>query len=75
MKSIVKKIWTRLGFVGTLMTLVVALIAVVGFQNMEPVDIDFLFWDLIEVPKLYFIAALTSIGFLLGLVVGYRGRR
>lgn len=39
-----------------------ALIAIVVLQNMEPTDIDFLFWSLRDIPKLVVIIAAMVLG-------------
>ena len=75
MKVFLKKAWAALGLRGTIAAILLLLLLIVGLQNMEPIDIDFLFWDLIEVPKLLFIVGLSVAGFTLGVVVGWgRGR-
>jgi uncharacterized integral membrane protein len=42
--------------------LVIALLAVVVLQNVEPTRIDLLFWSIAEVPKLVLILASMLIG-------------
>jgi uncharacterized integral membrane protein len=45
---------TRAGLLG--------LLVIVILQNMEPTDIDFLFWSLRDIPKLIVILAAMAIG-------------
>jgi uncharacterized integral membrane protein len=47
---------------GILRGLVIALLAVVVLQNVEPTRIDVLFWSITEVPKLVLILASMLIG-------------
>ena len=47
---------------GILRGLVIALLAVVVLQNVEPTRIDVLFWSIAEVPKLVLILASMLIG-------------
>ncbi|RMF14067.1 MAG: hypothetical protein D6761_10055 [Candidatus Dadabacteria bacterium] len=69
--SMTKRLWRALGLRGTLVVFLLLLVGIVGLQNMEPFDIDFLFWDLIQVSKLYFILADFGLGIIAGLLIGW----
>lgn len=74
-KRMWQKIWAVLGPKGLALVGAMLLVMIVGFQNMEPADIDLLFWDLMEVPKLYMIVGFTVFGFVVGLLTGWIGLR
>jgi uncharacterized integral membrane protein len=57
--------WTTLLIVhwrGILRGLMIAVLAVVALQNVEPTRIDVLFWSIAELPKLVLILASMLIG-------------
>ncbi len=75
MKDFLAGTWNRLGLRGSVVAMSLLLVLIVGLQNMEPVDIDFLFWDLVEVPKLYFIFIFVVFGFAIGYLTAWWGGR
>jgi uncharacterized integral membrane protein len=60
---------------GVVQGVVLALIVVVIFQNIEPTSVDFLFWSILSVPKIVLILISMLIGAALWEVVRRRIRR
>jgi uncharacterized integral membrane protein len=62
-----------LGWKGCLLIFLLVLLGIVCIQNMDPVSIHFLFWDIAEVPKLLILLVAFLAGLVWGIVVGTRG--
>jgi uncharacterized integral membrane protein len=74
-KGMFKRIAIFLGFKGVV-SLVILIIAIVFcFQNIESTSIQFLFWKILEISKLYLIIISMSLGYILGLVTIYYFKR
>ncbi len=67
--------WTRPKFI--LWTLFLILFTTIVLQNVEPVDIDLLFWSLPQMPKLVLILASMLVGMIVMLLIVWdlRSRR
>lgn len=57
-------------FKNILITFLSVSIALLSLQNLEPITIRFLFWTLVEIPKLYVILASTFTGVFVGIIIG-----
>jgi len=68
--GVIKRIVIMLGFQGFLGSIIVTAIVVSCLQNVESTSVQFLFWNIVEVPKLYLIAISTSLGVILGFILG-----
>lgn len=65
--------WTRPKTI--IWTIVIVLLGIVIFQNVEPVTLDVLFWSTPPLPKLVFILISMLVGAILTLVIRYELRR
>jgi len=71
MRNVFAKLWRTLGLKGSLIALAVLLVLIVGLQNIEPASIDVLFWELVQVPKLYLIFGVFGFGGVVGFGLGW----
>lgn len=51
------------------LVLLVSLFTTVALQNMEPINLKLLFWELVQLPKLYLLAATYFAGILTGILL------
>ncbi len=70
--TIMKPFWKRPKFY--IWALIVICLAVVVFQNVEPVQLDLLFWNLPSMPKLVLILISMLLGCLLTLWIQWEIR-
>ena len=68
-----KNFWTRPKTI--IWAIVIALLCIIIFQNVEDVTLDILFWSTPPLPKLVFILVAMLLGSLLTLVIRYEMRR
>lgn len=71
-RSLFKRIVTFLGFKGIFSLFFILLVTIFSLQNIESTSVQFLFWKILEVSKLYLILISIFMGTLLGFILGFR---
>jgi len=70
-RGMTKKIASFLGFKGIVIAFVLLFVGIFCLQNIESTSVQFLFWKLIEVPKLYLVLISLFLGAALGFLIGW----
>jgi len=74
-KGMIKKFSTVLGYKGIMIIVVLIIVVIFCLQNIESTSVQFLFWKIFEISKLYLIAISIFLGFVLGLILKCRIRQ
>jgi uncharacterized integral membrane protein len=69
-KGIIKRVTIFLGFKGIVTIIIVIVVAIFCLQNIESTSVQFLFWKILEVPKLYLVVTSIIIGLIIGFILG-----
>jgi uncharacterized integral membrane protein len=69
--SIPKRVAVFLGVKGALIVSVMMIVTIFCLQNIESTSVQFLFWKILEVPKLYLVAISLFLGIGVGLLLGW----
>jgi uncharacterized integral membrane protein len=70
-KGVIKGVVTFLGFKGIVSIIFLILVIIFSFQNIESTSIQFLFWKILEVSKLYLIVISILLGLIIGFALGF----
>ena len=70
-----KKTASFLGIKGITVLSIFSVIVIFCLQNLETISVRFLFWELVSVPKLYLVGIATSLGVLMGVIIGWQLHR
>lgn len=71
-RGVFSKIFHFLGFKGTTFIILFILVGTFAFQNIESTSVQFLFWKILEVSKLYLILLSILLGAVFGIFLGLR---
>lgn len=69
--NLVKRFFQVLKFKGTVLLVFIIIALTFIFQNSEEIDVNFLFWTFVQVPKLYLILICLGVGILIGSIFTY----
>lgn len=69
-RGIIKRVTIFLGFKGIVTIIILIVVAIFCLQNIESTSVQFLFWKILEVPKLYLVVTSIIIGFIIGFILG-----
>lgn len=67
-----KNIFKTLGLKGIIAFITIFVILIFCIQNIETTSVDFLFWNIVELPKLNLILFSVFMGSILGFMLGWK---